>query len=268
MIRRRTGLFDHLLKQKKMPKQHGFLKLNGTYDDVTFVKTPDGFIAKRKSSISAQRIKTDKKFQRTRENNTEFTKAAKAGKLLRRSLQPVIGDAKDRLVTSRLVTQMLAIVKSDTGGLRGSRTAKNGNIAMLEKFDFNLNVPLDMSFKVQVATQIDRAAGKLSVSIPEFIPKNSVSVPDGATHFKLVSAAAELDFDNEKYSVSTVYTDYLPLDMNAVAAQTLSTTAAPASTKALVLVMGIQFFQLTNGEQYPLQSGTFNAFSVLQATNA
>ena len=69
-----------------MPKQKGFLKLEGTYDDVTFMKTQDGYIAKKKSSISKQRIKTDKKFQRTRENNAEFTNAAKAGKLLRNSI--------------------------------------------------------------------------------------------------------------------------------------------------------------------------------------
>ena len=70
-----------------MAKQRGIIKLEGTIGDITFQKTQDGYLAKEKSSIPASRIATDPAFQRTRENNAEFGRAGKAGKVLRNALR-------------------------------------------------------------------------------------------------------------------------------------------------------------------------------------
>ena len=40
---------------------------------------------------------------------------------------------------------------------------------------------------------VDRVAGTLAVSIPAFVPINMIAAPGGATHFKIVSAGAEID---------------------------------------------------------------------------
>jgi hypothetical protein len=42
-----------------MAKQRGVIKLEGTLDDITFLKTSDGYMAKVKSAVSAERISTD-----------------------------------------------------------------------------------------------------------------------------------------------------------------------------------------------------------------
>ena len=76
-----------------MAKQRGFLKIEGTLGDVTFLKTQDGYLVKEKSDIGS-RIATDKAFQRTRENNAEFGRAGKAGKTLRAALKSVLLNAK------------------------------------------------------------------------------------------------------------------------------------------------------------------------------
>lgn len=61
-----------------MAKQSGILPLEGTIGNISFFKTKDGFLARQKGGVSAQRIATDPAFARTRENMAEFTKAGKA----------------------------------------------------------------------------------------------------------------------------------------------------------------------------------------------
>ena len=51
-----------------MAKQRSVIKLDGTLDDITFAKTQFGYLAKVKSSLNGEKIKTDPNFQRTREN--------------------------------------------------------------------------------------------------------------------------------------------------------------------------------------------------------
>jgi hypothetical protein len=249
-----------------MPKQTGFLKLEGTYGDVTFVRTADGFLAKQKTHISASRIKSDKRFQRTRENNAEFANAAKAGKLLRTAINELLQEAKDAKVTSRLTTVMLAVAKSDPESDRGQRTVSKGNVSLLEKFDFNINGQIKTAFKPEVETAVDRSAGVLKINVPAFVPKKSVTIAEGATHFKIVSAAVEVDFDAGTYVVNTSETESLLWDANSVAPITLTNSVTPASTKPLFLLMGIQFMQKVNGKDYPLQTLTFNALSIIKAT--
>lgn len=66
-----------------MAKQKGIIKLKGTLGDITFYKSQDGFLAREKGGIEASRIASDRAFQRTRENGSEFGNANKAGKMLR-----------------------------------------------------------------------------------------------------------------------------------------------------------------------------------------
>jgi hypothetical protein len=49
-----------------MARQKGIIKLEGTIGDITFHKSKDGYIAKEKGGIPANRIAHDPNFQRTR----------------------------------------------------------------------------------------------------------------------------------------------------------------------------------------------------------
>ena len=66
-----------------MARQKGIIKLDGTIGDITFYKSQDGYLAREKGGVSADRIANDPNFQRTRENGEEFGRAGKAGKMLR-----------------------------------------------------------------------------------------------------------------------------------------------------------------------------------------
>lgn len=245
-----------------MAKQRGIIKLEGTIGDITFVKTQDGFLAKEKTSISASRMASDPAFDRTRENNAEFGRAGKAGKLVRKTFSTLLQNAKDRKVVSRLTKEMMKVIKADATSNRGLRNVVDGEAELLQGFNFNSNAILGSTLYAGYTPSIDRPTGVLEINIPAFIPATGLAVPEGATHFKLVSAGAEIDFEKESATAAASETGILPIDTNLTAPVTLSNQVTAASTHPLFLLLGIQFFQEVNGKYYTLKNGAFNALTI------
>jgi hypothetical protein len=249
-----------------MAKQKGIIKIEGTIGGITFVKTQDGYLAKEKTSINGKRIATDIAFQRTRENAAEFGRAGKAVKLLRTAIRTLLLNAKDRRVSSRLTAEMMKVIKADPTSTRGLRNVVDGEAEMLQGFEFNVNGVLSTSLFAQYTSAIDRVTGQLQINIPAFIPVNDLVAPNGATHFKIVSAGAEIDFEAGTYIESNSATAVLPWDANPAAAIILSNQVTANSTHPLFLLLGIQFFQQVNGINYPLKNGSFNSLSLVKVS--
>jgi hypothetical protein len=247
-----------------MAKLKGPLKIQGTLGDITFAKTTDGYIAKEKTSLDGKRIATDPSFQRTRENGAEFSRAGKAGKLLRNAVHGLLQNAKDSRVASRLTREMMKVIKADATSPRGLRNVIDGEAEMLKGFEFNNNAKLGGTLYVAYTTVIDRVAGSLTVSIPSFIPADKVIAPAGTTHFRIVSIGAEVDFEKETCITDSKDSGILPWDSTATAAIDLANAVTANSTHPLFLVMGIQFFQQVAGINNPLKNGAFNALSVVK----
>ena len=130
-----------------MARQKGILKIEGTIGDVTFYKSKDGHLAKAKGGVSKERIMTDPKFVRTRENGAEFGSAGTSGKLLRDNIRALMTSAADSRATSRITKIMTQIIKLDATSPRGKRNVGVGVAsaqakALLKNFNFNLNAML------------------------------------------------------------------------------------------------------------------------------
>ena len=166
-----------------MAKQRGIVKLEGTIGDITFLKTRDGYLAKEKTHISADRIANDPAFRRTRENGAEFGRAGKAGKLLRNAFRASIQSASDAKVVGRLVKSLMAVIKTDTTSDRGLRNVMQGNQNLLLGFEFNVNAKLSTTLYAPYTFNIDRATGAVSVDLVSFIAANMIAAPGGTTHF-------------------------------------------------------------------------------------
>ena len=245
-----------------MAKQKGLIKLEGTLDDITFIKTADGFRAKMKGGIPAARIQSDKAFELTRQNMQEFNSAAKAGKLLREAFATAVKGSSDRRVVSRLVKELMKVVKSDTTSTRGLRTVSKGNLNFLEGFNFNVQAPLKTTLLTPFSPTIDRVSGSMIVHIPGFVPGNLIQAPAGSTHFKLVVMGGEIDFGNTVYTTDIGFSAMLPLDFNTTANLDINATIPANSTQDLFLLFGIQFFQRVNGLDYAMNNGAFNAIEI------
>ena len=247
-----------------MAKQKSIIKLEGTIGDITFYKSPDGFLAKGKGGIPAHRIATDDVFQRTRENGSEFGRAGKAGKLLRNAVRALLQNSSDRLLVSRLTTEMVKVIQKDITNPRGVRNVIDGEAELLEGFEFNIRGKLGTCLYAAFSGAIDRPAGKLFATVPTFIPANMIVAPRGSTHYQIVSAGAEIDFEKETFVVDNQESAILPWDNVATAQLNLTNVVTPASTHPLFLVLGISFYQDVNGQKYPLKNGAYNALSILK----
>ena len=247
-----------------MGKQLGIINVRGTVGDLNYVRTEDGYFIRRKSSVTKERMATDPAYAATRDHQAEFKRAGAGGKLFRDAVNDTLSNGGDGKLHSRLLKVMMEIIKSDPVSDRGQKKIILGELGFLEGFEFNRKTPLKGIFPPQYASAIDRAAGKLSVSIPSFVPAESLNVGDEATHFKLVSAGCELDFENGKSLTEASESPLIPINNDPVAAFTLVNIIPPASTVSLVSVLGIRFFRMMNGKAYRVKSDQFNALRVVQ----
>jgi hypothetical protein len=245
-----------------MATQKGILKLEGTIGGITFYKSQDGFLAREKGGVSAERIATDPTFQRTRENGSEFGAAGKAGKLLRDSLRVILQNASDNRMVSRLTKKMVEVIQADTTSVRGQRNVIDGEAELLEGFEFNIDAKLGNTLYAPYTPTIDRVAGTLKVNLPSFVPADMVAAPGGTTHFKIVSSGVAIDFENESFVMDSKASAVLAWDSTATAIINLNNAIAANSTHPLFLVLGVEFYQDVNGVKYPLKNGAYNALAI------
>ena len=247
-----------------MATQKGILKLEGTIGDITFYKSQDGYLAREKGGVSAERIATDPNFQRTRENGSEFGAAGKAGKILRDSLRVILQNSTDNRMVSRLTKKMVEVIQADTTSVRGQRNVIDGEAELLEGFEFNIDAKLGNTFYAPYTPTIDRVAGTLKASIPSFNPADMIAAPGGTTHFRIVSSGVAIDFENESFTNDSKASAVLAWDATATAVINLTNALAANSTHPLFLVLGVEFYQDVNGVKYPLKNGAYNALSVVK----
>lgn len=246
-----------------MAQQSGIIKLKGTLGGISFYKTSDGYLAREKGGVSAQRIASDPAFQRTRENNAEFSTAGKAGKLVRNALQVLLQNAKDKRCVGRLTRVLLSVVKTDAGNARGERKVQDGNMRFLHDFDFNENGKLGSTFFTPFVSALDRTTGDLSLQIDSYQAAVRIAAPQGTTHYRLSLGGVELDFEERSFNFSMEQSAILPHDTSVQPASTLTASLNAASTLPIVGVMGVEFFQEVNAEMYPLKNGSFNALAIV-----
>lgn len=249
-----------------MARQKGLIKLHGNMGDITFYRSKDGYMAREKGGISAERIQNDPKFQRTRENGAEFGRAGKAGKLLRSSIQSLLRTAADNRMVARLTKEMVKVIQMDATNPRGLRNVIDGEAELLQGFEFNSNGKLATSLSAPFIPTIDRTTGDMILNINPFVPSESLVSPSGSTHYKIVTAAMDINFESGAYASETNETPLKPIDNLLTEALQLSNNLNPDSTNPLFLVLGINFYQEVNGAFYEMKNGGHNALQIVNVS--
>lgn len=250
-----------------MAKQKGIIKLKGTIGDITFYKSQEGgYLAREKGGVDANRIANDPAFQRTRENGAEFGRAGKAGKLLRTALRALLLNSTDSRMVGRLTQQMVRVIQADAVNDRGMRNVIDGEAELLTGFEFNIRGKLDTTFFAPYVANIDRVSGELKIDVEPFVPLNMITAPSGATHYKIISGGAEIDFEAETFVVETQASVVLAWDSTPTIALSHTHQVTANSTKPLFLALGIEFYQQVNTQMYPLKNGAFNPLALIRVS--
>lgn len=246
-----------------MATQDSIIKLTGSLGDLSFYKTKNGYAARTKGGISADRIKNDPAFIRTRENGAEFARGGKAAKVMRLAFRSQLLSLADKRITSRLVKELMRVIQSDSTNPRGERNVIDGEVALLNGFEFNENATLKQTFLAPFSSEIVRATGALTVNIESFIPNEMIVPPAGATHFNLMLVGAAIDFATETYVTESMESSPNVLDNQVVSEQSLSLNLPANNTHPIFLALGIKFSQIVNGVHYSLKNGAHNGLAIV-----
>lgn len=176
-----------------MARQSGPIKYLGALGDIRHfkIKGQKGHFAGLKGGPSGDQVLTGEEFARTRENMSEFTACAKAGKSVRIALSGLLKYMGDRKLTGRLTAIMKRINLEDGSEARGRRAVELTN-APHHLIGLNFNESISFNSVFRAAYSVIPAASRNSalLNIPAFVPGNLVRFPTGATHFRLVQALA------------------------------------------------------------------------------
>ena len=226
---------------------------------MTFAHTKNGVVVREKTSLNKARIDTDPAYARTRENNADFKTAAKSAKLVSSAFRASLPGARDSGIFTRSLKFMKQALNFDTTNARGQRNVVDGQLTVMEGFNFNAGTPLDSIFFVPFTATINRTSGELEVVLPAYIPVDSMIAPVNATHFRIIATGAELNFTDYQEVHDKQQTLDLALNSTATTSTTLTCTLPANSTQPLVLALGIEFLMQSGATKYPLKDGSAHA---------
>jgi hypothetical protein len=248
-----------------MARQMGPFPIAGTFDSIiTFYKTEFGLLARRKSSLDGKRVAKDPRFARTRQNAEEFRQAIQGGQLLRRAVNKWYSCIADSQVTSRMNGVMLKVLREDTVHARGERKVGSGEPALTKGLEFNRHLSLRQAMPGAYSTYFDTTTGKMQIKAPTFVSGKKDILPAGATHGKVISVGASVNFDSLIFDKSYAESEYLPLKKRKVAGNIVLDHQVPAATgRSLFLWLGVVYYRLAADGSYELLKG--GALSIVEA---
>ncbi len=244
-----------------MARQTNPFKITGTIGDIVFYKNQDGWLVRSKGGVSRNRLKNDPAFERARENNSEFSRAGKAVGMFRRVFYGLLQYADSRM-TGRLTSALVKVIQSDIIHDRGQRNIHDGNIEMLKGFNFNIRSNLSTTLFIPFQTTINRASGELTISFTSFVAADALKAPAGATHFKIVTEAAAMNFEKNISTYDRKETAFLLCNSNDTVTE-LQNKIEVDNSYPIFLLLGIVFFQEVNGDMYAMKDGVSHVMELV-----
>jgi hypothetical protein len=248
-----------------MSKQIGTLLVSGDIGNIGFFQRKGKAYARKRTTIDAKRFATDPAFERTRENSEEFKTSAKAGKLLRENIRPLLTVIRDSSNSTRLHRLMAQVKNHDAASARGARNVATGlstvqGKEILKGFNFNEGAILNRVVYKQY--EVDTTTGV--ITIEDLLPMEDVVFPPGATHMSLKGCWARVNFTTgEAESAFSNIVNLAKLGTPASDA-ILTPTGVPTITGVDFFLLLVCFYQEINGVQYALKNGAFNALSIVE----
>lgn len=155
-----------------MARLYGNLQFTGGLSNLTAyrMRGSDKIIVRSKGGASKEMILNSESFERTRENNLEWTGCSRAGKSIRNAIRP-INKMADYNYSGPLNAIMKSIQKADTENARGERSVLiSKHREFLNGFNLNIQNRWDGVVRSTISYTLDRTLGKAVIAFPPMIP--------------------------------------------------------------------------------------------------
>jgi hypothetical protein len=254
-----------------MGRQKGVIRIKGSVSGLTFYKAYGKDLVRKTGGPSRKQILSGEKFERTRENMSEFAGCSKISKSFRKALEP-LKPLTDGQFGNRL-TRHFRFVTTGDDGIRGKRPIKlSTHRDEFKKFECNINCKLSSILPVPRSFEVihndDRTSGTV---ILHGGPAYLIKAPEGTTHFRLVHALGIVSdfiyngtvkgYLPEEESLDTTgnveYSDYFALEDEGSPEYTSTVSLSVATplpdNVSVIHAFGITFFQQVASAYYPLR---------------
>jgi hypothetical protein len=254
-----------------MSRQESMIKFKGKMDGISFYKKDGVYVARKASGPSRERILNDPKFERTRENMSEFAGLALASASFSTIFAPVknLRDTKVRGRSAKLFRKMMVVDEASILGQR--QVLLSAHRSNLVKMELNLDSQLNTMFTANYTATHSADRKTATITIPEIL-HYMVTPPPSATHFQLVQLSGILadviyntnanryDYANNVLSGKSkvTFSDYLPVKGSSALSATLQTVLdvdALNENLSVIQALGILFFKKHGTAYYPSNEG-------------
>lgn len=220
---------------------------------------------KKRTPLTRKRVLTDPVFELTRQNNTEFSRAGTANRVLHHAFIPGLRNTAHRYVSGRLTKIMFKILQSDQVNGRGERRVPLGVLSIMEGFNFNRDTSLQDVFRTHYSAVLDRDSMVVTISIPSLISQAMIDTASGANAFMLTAMAASLHFEKECFPVEPVRTDLLDISLDLYENLQLRIPVIEHQPdNKIVVALGIEFFHRLQGTTIEPVAKVHNALAVIK----
>jgi len=251
-----------------MNRQTGPIKIQATLGDVTYYKRNGVYLVKRKSVVSRNRLKYSREYEAFRRHQQEFGQASIGGKWIRNAFAPLLEGLTDPNCVGRLTKSVLNVIQSDPVNPAGQRMIQDGDLGLLNGFEFNARCALSQVLKVPIQLETDSTTGSVILGIQYFIPARHLRYPKIASHFQLVLGIASMNVSSGQYQTNFAETVPMPVKSNLSSTLSISCALSQATTDPVMIVVGVRFSQLVSGVYEPVLNAKFLALGIVQIMKA
>src|SRR5688572_12677791 len=164
----------------------GVFKVKGVLDNTSFYPHKNGkCIIRKRRRFNPDKFWYDPKFERCRENVSDFRIASKAASQIKKVFATYKEFYSDSNYYNRLVG-LLRLMAETVTDPRGQRDGLEGNVHLLEGFSFNKDRSLAQALNANCTTSIDHETGLMTFDFDTFRPLARVSAPAGARYFQVL----------------------------------------------------------------------------------
>jgi hypothetical protein len=196
-----------------------------------------------------------KQFERTRENAADFKTAVRSATLVRRSIWPILRGSTNVWLNGRMNRLLLQAVRSDKTNSRGKKAMQPGALSIMKGFEINHANTFSRRKGVPCKVKKNTRKGLMQLTFPSFIPKSALTPPEGATHFKIVTIFAAIDFNKNAWSNTDEASSLIAITRRKTKALAFQHPITVKTGEAQLVAVGVRFFKMIDGLEKLLKGG-------------
>ncbi|NII27492.1 hypothetical protein HB364_20555 [Pseudoflavitalea sp. X16] len=185
-------------------------------------------------------------------------------RLLRHALGAALNGKTGSSLNGRMNGMFCKAARQDGESDLGSRRASKGATGMLTGFDFNKQLSLAYALPVRLTHQLDVETGVCRAELPCFIARKRKGFPVEATHFRIISGVAMIDFICRGYRQDVQRSALLPLSKKTPADICFEHWLEPGEGKVMVQALGMQFYKLVEGKEVLVKGSAVRILEVVR----